>query len=354
MNTSRTLASGRCAVALILFVTTLSSLRAAETPALPDWTELQTLVRSNLTGLNGEELNRALVLGLLHGLKGEVVLVGKEAESSSGPALARADLYEDAFAYLRVARVEPGLEKQVADALDRLGATNKLQGVVLDLRFATGSDYAVVAQVADRFVARELALLDWGEKMARSTVKTNDVSVPVAVVVNAQTSGAPEALAAVLRESNVGLVLGATTSGRANVFREFSLSNGQKIRIAAAKVRLGNGEVIPAGGVRPDVEVAVKPADEQVYFEDPWRVLARVAPPTSTVAAAATNSAFRRVNEAELMRQRREELGDREVEPPRARATALSKPVLQDPALARAMDLLKGLAIVRQGKSHRP
>lgn len=328
-----------------------SLVHAAEPPALPDWTELQAVVRSNLTGRSAAELDRLLVQGLLDQLRGEVVLVGQDDDAAAkGPALSRADLHEDAFAYLRVARVEAGLETQIADALGRLGATNKLQGAVLDLRFATGSDYAASAAVADQFIGRELPLLDWGGKLVRSTEQTNDFTAPVAVLINARTAGAPEALAAVLRESKVALLLGATTAGHANVFREFTLQGGQRLRIASAKVRLGDGEVIPADGVRPDVEVAVKAAEEQSYLEDPWRVIPRESAP-SQVAAAGTNASPRRLTEADLIRQRREELGERDAEGVRPRSTLPAKPVLQDPVLARAMDLLKGLAIVRQGKT---
>lgn len=326
------------------------SLRAAEEAPLPDWNELMSVVRTNLTTLPGAEIDRALTRGLLDQLRGEVMLVGRDSEVAAGaPALASSSVFEDAYAYLRVARVEQGVEVQVRDALDRMGATNKIQGVILDLRFASGFDYAAAAGIADRFVARDVPLLDWEGKVARSSSGTNDLAVPVAVVVNGATTGAPEALAAVLRETKAGLVIGSTTAGRANVFREYALSNGQKLRIASAKVRLGDGEPLPAGGVKPDIEVAVKQADEKAYWEDPWRTVGggNAAP---AAAAAASASSLRRINEAELMRQRREEIGDRGVEPARVHAPAPPKPALQDPALARALDLLKGLSILRQGK----
>ena len=57
----------------------------------------------------------------------------------------------------------------------------------------------------------------------------------------------------------------------------------------------------------------------------------------------------RRFNEAELVREKREgasfdlEVNDRNGEPER--------PLVHDPALARALDLLKGLAVVRHSGS---
>jgi hypothetical protein len=77
---------------------------------------------------------------------------------------------------------------------------------------------------------------------------------------------------------------------------------------------------------------------------------AATAPAPSLVAGTNRPARRPRPTEADLVRARREGLPldakvvtSREVEPPR--------PVLQDPALARAVDLLKGLAVVRQGRS---
>ena len=64
-----------------------------------------------------------------------------------------------------------------------------------------------------------------------------------------------------------------------------------------------------------------------------------------------TNRATRRrFNEAELVRERRDSLSLDEDVPSRKEAE-LERPVVHDPALARALDLLKGLAVVRESRS---
>ena len=63
-------------------------------------------------------------------------------------------------------------------------ATNKLEGVVLDLRYAAGDDYASAAATAELFIKKEQPLLDWGTGMVRSKDKSDAISVPVAVLVN--------------------------------------------------------------------------------------------------------------------------------------------------------------------------
>ena len=49
------------------------------------------------------------------------------------------------------------------------------------------------------------------------------------------------------------------------------------------------------------------------------------------------------------MRERREGISEADLTAPRDRE--LDKPLVNDPALARALDLLKGLALVRQTRS---
>ena len=70
-----------------------------------------------------------------------------------------------------------------------------------------------------------------------------------------------------------------------------------------------------------------------------------------TNSASGTNRPARRprFNEAELVRERREGISEADMTALRDREP--EKPLVNDPALARALDLLKGLALVRQSRS---
>ena len=118
--------------------------------------------------------------------------------------------------------------------------------------------------------------------------------------------------------------------------------------------------------VQPDIAVTVTAGDERVFFDNPYQ----------TIATGNTNSSPASTNflpfvdhtsEADLVRQRQkdgklikvpmlyEDLirekndgsdGDEDSAP--AHAAGPQKPVIRDPVLARAVDLIKGLAIVRE------
>ena len=177
------------------------------------------------------------------------------------------------------------------------------------------------------------------------------------MVVNRETSGAAEALAALFRETGCGLILGARTAGQAMITKDFPLKNGERLRIATAQVRLGDGSALPATGVKPDITVEVSPEDERSYYADAFSSAGRTGlladtslsltnPPTGTNR----NSRRARFNEAELVRERREGIS-LDADPSNRPEAEAERPVVRDPALARALDLLKGLAVVRQSRS---
>ena len=94
------------------------------------------------------------------------------------------------------------------------------------------------------------------------------------------------------------------------------------------------------------------PEDEKAYFVDAYKVLAKpgALAATNLASLTVTNKPRRRLNEAELVRMLREgEVPDEDMARPAAAEPA--RPVVTDPALARAIDLLKALAVVRHTRS---
>jgi hypothetical protein len=163
-----------------------------------------------------------------------------------------------------------------------------LAGTVLDLRFADGA----ATNAADFFVQGKS---------------------PLVVLVNSQTRGAAAQLAADLRDSASAILIGST-----NLPKTLS----------------------------PDIVVAVSPEDELKFQEDPFLAAATnplgMGPTTNLLAFVDHTS------EAELVRKRvkdGEEEGD--ISTPRS---APPQPVIRDPALARATDLLKALAALHPGR----
>jgi hypothetical protein len=316
--------------------------------AAPDFKEVYDLLRTNLPDSTAEKLNRAAVEGLLSQFPGKVSLVGSAADGSvipqGGPALGKSAVIEGNVAYLRIGHVEASLAGELGAAYRALAGTNKIAGVVLDLRFADGSDDTAAQAAAKLFTAKKI------------------FAGPLAVLVNGETRAAAEVLAGALHQAGAGLILGSPTAGAATSFKEFPLSNGERLRVAAAPAASGGSMT---SRVQPDIAVTVTAGDERVLFDNPYQTITT----GNTNSSPGTNFLpyVEHTSEADLVRQRqkdgklikvplsREDLmreksngsdGDEDSAP--ARTAGPQKPVIRDPVLARAVDLIKGLAIIHE------
>ena len=340
------------ATALLAGFVGTATVRSEPSAQAPDFKEVYDLVAAHLSGISASDLNRTSVQALVSALSPRVSLAGGE-DTTSGSGLqqvSKTSMFDGQIAYLRVGRVSSGLPDALREAYQKLAGTNKLNGAVLDLRYAGGEDYEAAAGTADLFVKKERPLLDWGNSVVRSKDKAEALVTPLAVLINRQTAGAAEALAAVLREAGAGLLLGTRTAGQAMVAEEYPLRDGQRLRIATGAVRLGDGSTLSTEGVKPDIVVEVRPEEERAYFGDAFVEFPRTnllagTSISATNPANGTNRARRaRFNEAELVRERKEG-PNLDLEGP---SDADTGQTVRDPALARALDVLKGLSVVRQ------
>jgi len=340
-------------LAVLLALAAQVSSPAATTNSSPDFQEVYDLIRQHSAGMSPEELNRAAVQGLLAALgPGKVELgTNNSAANTVTNPVSETILFDGNIAYLRISRVEYGLAKAVRTVIEQLQATNKVSGIVLDGRYARGSGYKAAVDTVDLFVSKSQPLLDWGGGgMVSSHEKTDAITVPVGVLVNHETAGAAEALAAMVREAGAGLILGSRSAGNALVMQDFPLKDGEHLRIGSAPVTLGDGKALSMQGVKPDIDVTVGVEAERAFYADAFLIVSNQAAGTSaTNRPSGTNQTRVRFNEAELVREHR--AGESPEDQTAKRPPEPQVPVVSDPALARALDLLKGLAVVRQNNS---
>jgi hypothetical protein len=324
------------AFALAGLLVSRCSLCADTTNATPDFKEVYDLLRANLTGATDEALNRAAVEGLLAQLSGKAMLVDSGVEETmTNAALSKAVILESNVVFLRISCVANGLANKLNTAYRALTASNKVVGVVLDLRFADGDDYAAVPETAKLFTTPKVP---------------SSIGGPLVVLVNDETRDAAEALAAGLQKSGTALIIGSTTVGEVKMFQEFPLKNGERLRIAIAPVTAGNTPSV--AHVQPDITVTISPDEERVYFADAYAELSKPSASINSNSNAATNGFLPfidRISEADLVRQQLKD-SDHPVASPPLASKEPEKPVIEDPALARALDLIKGLAIVHESR----
>lgn len=314
--------------------------------------EVFSLVRSNLTEIPEADLNKAATTGFLEKLGGKVELTDPSAINSNQPLIAKTNQFESFF-YVRLNRVGPGVGEEISKAVK---SNRKRKGVVLDLRFAKGDDYVAAIEAANAFIETEQTLLRWGDQNGKTKVNAEAIKLPLVVLVNRQTSGAAEALAGALSISQTALIVGNRTAGQAMAFQDFPLSGGQHLKIARSRVELGTGKPIGAEGLAPDLLVEADEKNERSWLDDPYRVINRPGSPAGPqpFLTSVTNRFGRRLNGAEVGRRHREEVEQEEHPdaPPtnnaaRPQAQQAEDRVVQDAALVRALDFLKGITATK-------
>lgn len=174
----------------------------------------------------------------------------------------RSEVIEERVGYLRMG----SLTSANVDELDAAvqGFASKAVAVVLDLRATPpGSEFELAAEVCKRFCPKGKVLFTLKRQSAKDERILTSRDEPkfrglLAVLVDHDTAGAAEVIAAVLRTQARALVIGQKTQGEAAEFADLALPSGKLLlRVAVGEVSLPEaGSVFPRG-VQPDLAVEV-------------------------------------------------------------------------------------------------
>jgi hypothetical protein len=181
--------------------------------------EVFSLVRSNLTGLSEADLNKAAALGFIEKLGGKVELTDPTSSASTLPLIAKTNVFDNSFGYIRLSRIAPGVGQQITDASQSEPQTQRRR---------PRSPFCQRRGLQRRHRSRQRVrrFRTDSSQMGRSNRqnKTNPdaIKLPVVVLINRQTSGAAEALAGALSISQAALLVGNRTAGQAMAFEDFS------------------------------------------------------------------------------------------------------------------------------------
>ena len=234
---------------------------------------ISVLRRDHVRGAQIDEtaLTRSTLRGLLETLAPGAEFLATSAPAS-GDAPFRSEILDGRAGYIRLGSLKSENIAQL-DAALREFTGKKVHGVVLDLRATPdSSDFALAAQAASRFCTSGTPLFSLagpgraggkdftaeGEPLFRGVL---------VVIIDENTAGAAEALAATLRWNAKALLVGTRSSGRCVEFAEVAVGDGPKLRIAVAEVRIAGQSIYPRG-LRPDIEIAQDPEERDFILSE--------------------------------------------------------------------------------------
>ena len=165
--------------------------------------------------------------------------------------------------YIRITsfneQTQPGLEAAIKDIKAKLGA--KLKGYVVDLRNNPGGLLDQAVSVSDTF-------LDHGEIVSTRTRRAEDTQrfnakpgdladgKPLVVLINDGSASASEIVAGALQDHGRAILLGTKSFGKGSVQTIIPLGRGESaMRLTTARYYTPSGRSIQALGITPDIEV---------------------------------------------------------------------------------------------------
>jgi len=233
---------------------------------------------------------------------------------------------EGNIGYLRITafneQTSPGLEKAVEGLKKEIG--DELAGFVLDLRNNPGGLLDEAIAVSDAFLDQGEIVSTRGrhaEDAQRYNARPGDMAdgLPIVVLVNGGSASASEIVAGALQDHRRAVVMGTTSFGKGSVQTIIPLSGNGAMRLTTARYYTPSGRSIQGVGIEPDIRV------EQARLEK-------------------VDTSPRR-READLPGHLENSGGSvAPVETPGDGESATPTASQEDYQLARALDLLRGLA----------
>ena len=289
--------------------------------------------------LSDHELKRATVQGIIDRIAPGASIVEAPAAAESQVSPFRAEILDGRIGYARLGATTPGNVGELDAALQKF-ADKKLGSVVLDLRATPPSaEFEQTAEVCRRFSPKGKVLFSVKKPNIKQEQILTSKDDPkyhgiIVVLVDGDTAGNAEIIAAVLRTHVRAMVIGQQTKGEAVEFAELPLPGGKLLRIAVAEVALPDNVAVFPGGLKPDLAV-------DVAQETTNEVLKREL--EKGVSEFVFESERPRMNEAALVAGTNPEL-DAIHAAQKAKGEKPKAP-LRDAALQRAVDFITTIAI---------
>ena len=229
-------------------------------------------------------------------------------------------------------QTEAGLNKAVEKIKTELG--DKLAGFVLDLRNNPGGLLDQAVMVSDAFLEGGEIVSTRGrvqENAQRFHATPGDITngLPIVVLINSGSASASEIVAGALQDHRRAVILGKNSFGKGSVQTIIPLGRNGAIKLTTQRYYTPSGTAIQAKGIVPDIEVAQ--ARVEVFESN-----ARRERHEADLRGALDNDQSSTNKDKPNAKD-----GDDKADP----AAKTQKRV--DYQLARALDLLRGLALYR-------
>jgi len=174
--------------------------------------------------------------------------------------------------YIKLSQFNENVSVQVERALKEL-ASQRVKGVILDLRNDPGGLLSEAVNVADLFLPEGRLVVytrsrngETQKYFARRKPVVPD-EFPVIVLINKGSASASEIVAGALQDYKRAVILGEKSFGKASVQNIIPLEDGSALKLTVAHYYTPLGRLIHNKGIVPDVQVAMDENQEEALQE---------------------------------------------------------------------------------------
>jgi carboxyl-terminal processing protease len=244
----------------------------------------------------------------------------------------KAQLLEPEFGYVRITNFQAKTTQSLIDAIEKLKQENggELKGLVLDLRNNPGGVLNGAVGVSDAFLNDGLIVYTEGRDQnseLRYSATEGDVlnGAPMVVLINGGSASASEIVAGAMQDDKRAIIMGSKSFGKGSVQTILPLSNGAALKLTTARYYTPSGRSIQAEGIEPDI------------------------PLENLTVTGVGDSGVAPLTEADLAGHLTNDTTNEGTEGQNETKEVPSSPLAkQDYQLQEALNLLKGISIVRQ------
>ena len=181
----------------------------------------------------------------------------------------KTEILQNNIGYIKVSSFDDDCAKEFKQTYNELNKSNKLKGLIIDLRNNGGGIVDEALDMVDLILDKDkielISINKKGEEEIKKSKSNPVINVPIVVLVNGNTASASEIFAAALKENGKATIVGEKTYGKGVIQELISLRDGSGIKVTIEEYLTPNRNKINKVGITPDKEVTLPDTVTSIY-----------------------------------------------------------------------------------------
>lgn len=177
------------------------------------------------------------------------------------------EMLDDNIGHIAIGEFDANTADQFTEALAIL-LDEGARGMIIDVRSNLGGNFDVACEIA-RYILPEglitYTMDKYGLKNEFTCDGSNELKIPLVVLVNGHSASASEILTGAVKDNNAGTIMGTKTYGKGIVQTVIPLKDGSAVKVTRYKYYTPSGVCIHGEGIEPDIVVEF---DADAYYND--------------------------------------------------------------------------------------